>query len=1524
MQGPDFRALRIGALARGRYIAVTFIFLMSAPVPTLGQRKPEPEESDINTKRQEWFFGMRAYPRGFIPGTARLKALERVRQMAGPAPRSVRQSATVSSSQWTSIGPQPINTYSQLNAGRIWALGVDPGNTAVAYAGTDGGGVWKTTNGGTTWAPLTDQQASLGITSLALDPSNSAVIYAGTGGSAAIAAGILKSTDGGNTWTQITGPFLPADEYPLQVSAIAVNAGNDQIVLAGASGYGIYRSTDAGATWTSVLPDITMYEVFFDPSNTSNAYATVYGQGVYKSTDTGQTWSLINGSGTNALPIASMGAINIAISPSSPGTIYAALKNSSNDLLLGFYKTTNGGNNWLPIAAPPNDNVDYWNWSLRVHPTNPNVVFAGSLLLSRSLDGGNTWTDVGDEGPPFIHVDQHSQVFSPDGNTLYIGNDGGVWSTTGPSASSITWIDLNTTFATTLFYPGLSINPTNVNIAFAGAQDNGTEYYQGNLSWNEVACGDGGWTAIDFVNPQNVYATCQEIDIWKSTDGGTSWNPAQNGINTTDDSQFIPPFVMDPSNSLRLYFGASRVYQTTDGASSWSAISGDLAEYGLTAIAVAPSGSNTVYAGGYGQLYVTTNALSGANATWSSIMAGLPDLSITQIAVNPNNSLVAYVTLSGFNFGDGGGHVYQTTNGGLNWTNVSGDLPDIPVNDLVIDPDTPNTLYVATDIGVFRTVDAGESWLPLASGLPYVVVNSLKLHEPTRTLRAATYGRGAWDLWIPVGNQVPIGIASSPSGAPFQLDDGTTYQAPVTFSWTPGTQHTVTWLESWTGLEGARYVFENWMDGGTNPRTITVPSSSTTYTANITAQYLLSLAVTPASAGQLAAVPSSTDGYYNSGVSVQVQATPSAGYGFWYFSGGASGSTNPVGVTIAQPVSVTGNFYCALDGLSYPPYSTSSDGTSGLFDFSIGAGCAWTAVSDSAWLTINPASGADGATLQYVIAANPGAARTGNVIMTYNGTWTAPYAVNQDAAGSQRATVVSLSPVAGAGLSTISTAQFSAPGGYGQVSTAVIAYNSTDSNSYCEAYLVQSPGGNAIVLGDDLASTWPTAGLPGSGTLSVSRCSINVASVSVSGSGDTLLLTVPFQFATTFGGTKLVNLSAGTSASNGWTSVQQMGSFLVGGTSALLFISTPPCRVVDTRDGTKPSGFGPPNLAGEATRSFAPPNGACGIPATAQAYSMNVTVVPDGPLGYLTVWPTGQSQPFVSTLNSLDGAVQANAAVVAAGTGGAISVFATSNTNLVLDINGYFVPATDSSALGFYPMAPCRLVDTRPGAPSTIVTGSLPAGTSTTLPILSSSCHVPSAAQAYSLNFTLVPPGPVSYLTVYPTGESLPVVSTMNDLTGTVVANAAIAPAGTGGSIEAYVTQTTNLVVDINGYFAPVAEGALSLYALPPCRVLDTRTLAGVDPFAGAINVDVIGSGCGGTSAAQGYVFNATVVPDGPLGYLTLWPQGSAQPLVSTLNAEDGDITSNMAIVPTSSTEISAFASNSTNLVLDLFGYFAP
>ena len=382
----------------------------------------------------------------------------------------------------------------------------------------------------------------------------------------------------------------------------------------------------------------------------------------------------------------------------------------------------------------------------------------------------------------------------------------------------------------------------------------------------------------------------------------------------------------------------------------------------------------------------------------------------------------------------------------------------------------------------------------------------------------------------------------------------------------------------------------------------------------------------------------------------------------------------------------------------------------------------------------------------------------------------------------------------------------------------------------------------------------------------------------------------------------------------------------VVGASAVRFISIPPCRVVDTRDDTKPFGFGPPFISGETSRSFPIPNGSCSIPAASEAYSLNVTVVPHGELGYITVWPTGQNRPVASTMNSLDGEVKANAAIVPAGTGGAIGVFATDDTDVILDINGYFVPLTNSSGLAFYPMTPCRLVDTRPGAPSTVSTGALTGYTSRTLPLLASSCNVPATAQAYSLNFTLIPPAgqAVGYLTVYPTGGSLPTVSTLNDPTGTVEANAAIAPAGTGGSIDVLATDPTDLAVDINGYFAPAAEGALSLYTLPTCRALDTRNPAGAPPFAGTINVNVLGSGCGGADTAQAYVFNATVVPDGFLGYLTLWPEGNVKPVVSTLNAYNGDVTSNMAIVPTSNTEISAFATSNTFLILDISGYFAP
>ena len=380
---------------------------------------------------------------------------------------------------------------------------------------------------------------------------------------------------------------------------------------------------------------------------------------------------------------------------------------------------------------------------------------------------------------------------------------------------------------------------------------------------------------------------------------------------------------------------------------------------------------------------------------------------------------------------------------------------------------------------------------------------------------------------------------------------------------------------------------------------------------------------------------------------------------------------------------------------------------------------------------------------------------------------------------------------------------------------------------------------------------------------------------------------------------------------------------LSGAGIGLYFVPITPCRVLDTRLANGP--FGGPAITGQTSRSFVIPNSACNIPANAQAYSMNVAVVPQGQLGFLTVWPTGQAQPYVATLNS-DGRIKSNAAIIPAGTGGAISAFATNTTDLVLDINGYFLPSNNAPAgMQFYPITPCRLVDTR--LANGALGGPFIGGQTTrTFPLTSGACGIPGVVQAYSVNFAAVPRvGTLGYLTAWPTGQAQPYVANLNAPTGTVTANAGIVPAGTNGSINVFATNDTDLVIDVNGYFAPPgAPGGLSLYNVTPCRVLDTRLPAGSPPFSGTINVNAAASGCGAPASAQALVFNATVVPSGGLGFLTLWPQGTAQPYVATLNASDGAITGNMAIVPDTNGSISAYATNATHLVLDLFGYFAP
>ncbi|MFN0166343.1 MAG: PQQ-dependent sugar dehydrogenase [Bryobacteraceae bacterium] len=382
------------------------------------------------------------------------------------------------------------------------------------------------------------------------------------------------------------------------------------------------------------------------------------------------------------------------------------------------------------------------------------------------------------------------------------------------------------------------------------------------------------------------------------------------------------------------------------------------------------------------------------------------------------------------------------------------------------------------------------------------------------------------------------------------------------------------------------------------------------------------------------------------------------------------------------------------------------------------------------------------------------------------------------------------------------------------------------------------------------------------------------------------------------------------------------------------FVPVTPCRTVDTRVGQGALGaFGPPALSAGAIRMVPIPAGPCGIPSSAKAYSLNVTVVPRGFLSYLTIWPVGQPQPVVSTLNSFQGEVVANAAIVPGGSSGAVNVFVTDATDVIMDINGFFAAPGSPGELQFYPVPPCRLADTRADSQKTGPFGapSLSGGLARSFPVLAGGCGIPSSARAYALNATVVPPGPLDYLTLWPSGSSQPLVSTLNSFSGAIVANAAIVPAGQGGAVNVFASQATDVILDINGYFAPPGPGGLNFTPVAPCRVADTRRGSG---FTGAFGEPPLNPGanrvltasasnCGIPPTARALAFNVTVVPAASLSFLTAWPTGLALPQVSTLNSFRGFVVANAAIIPTGTGgAVSFYATDQTDLIVDVSGYF--
>jgi photosystem II stability/assembly factor-like uncharacterized protein len=730
--------------------ALLFVLFVAATSASAAWAQDFDERDDNPLRRMEDFYRRRAYPFDRIPAGALQRARSQVRAIrlsflsaAAPPP--------ISGTQWQTLGPTSLPNDGT-SIGRITTVAVDPTNSNIVYVGGAQGGVWKTTNGGANWTPLTDKECALAMGSIAIDPVDPTIVYAGTGeqnysGDSYWGCGVLRSTNGGTSWTPIGPTALQAPASWTQIARVVIapsTAGTPgTTTLLVASDFGLYRSVDGGANWATVLAG-EINDIVLDPTNDSVAYAAVRLSRVYKSTNRGATWSAV----AAGFPTTTVGRINLGIAPSSSQTLYAAVHNASNSALLGIWKTTNGGTAWSQLSATgasctQGSNSQCWyDMFIGVSPTNPDTVYFGGINLFRSTDGGSSFSQIGGG----IHVDQHAIAFDPqDPATLYVGNDGGVYRSSNAGDS---WTSLNAGLALTQFYEGISLHPSDQTVVMGGTQDNGTLQYVGQPNWSYVLGGDGGYTAIDQENPLTRYAETQWGGSYsgpRRSDGG-GYVQRLNGISLSDSAEFMPPLVMDLGHPQTLYFGTRRVYRTTNRGDTWSAISpylvgGSYFFQGLTAIGPAPSNLEGIYVGAWnGQVYVTPDG--GAN--WNLRTTGLPTRYVEDFAVDRADWQTAYVTLSGF----GSGHVFRTTNAGQTWTNVSNNLPDIPVNAVIVDPASRGIVMVGTDVGVFISSDSGGAWTPIDQGLPNVAVFDIAYNPATATLIAATHGRGMFALQL--------------------------------------------------------------------------------------------------------------------------------------------------------------------------------------------------------------------------------------------------------------------------------------------------------------------------------------------------------------------------------------------------------------------------------------------------------------------------------------------------------------------------------------------------------------------------------------------------------------------------------------------------------------------------------------------------------------------------------------------------------------------------------------------------------
>jgi len=719
-----------------------------------GEKIPKP------VSRYHYYMQQRAYPFENIPDRAVVNSFEEKDIMSYKLSKNSNYTQSLHN-EWRLVGPSNIG-------GRVKSIAIHPDNDNIVYIGAAAGGVWKTTDGGNTWKALLDKANSIAFGSISIDEQNPEVIYVGTGeavsggGNIYAGNGILKSENGGESWKQIglttIGAFSKVFCHPL----------NSKLIIAGGFGRsgGLYISEDAGITWKRTVEG-SITDVSINERDENEMLCAINGADILISNDKGKSWNSIK---KGDLANNNLGRISVQFSKVASNVIYT-LCEMGPDRIGKVYKSINKGQTWFLVHDGKTEffgsnSQGFYDNYIETHPTDVNRVLAGGIDTWLTVNGAQFLNQTNGYTGGNVHVDQHCAAFSrKNPNIVYIGNDGGVYRSTN---GGLLWTDKNLGLPITQFY-GLGIDNKQANKNVGGTQDNGT---LGDLlggDWSLLLGGDGFQVVVDsekkFFYGESQYGNISKISYGTGqltrqsfTQGLT---PAVSG-----NSLFDSPLIGDPNNSSYIWHGRKSIYLNY-GSGSWYEFPQTKITNFYSAIGVSHGKEELIYAGtNNGEVYVSQN---GVDAPFISVQGnGLVNRFVSSIKTSFVDPKVAYITYSGY----GTPHIFKTADEGRSWVNISGNLPNTPINEIEIDPDYPTHIYAATDAGVFATYDEGLNWFPFGRALPNSPSIALEFHNNlsvinNKILRVATHGRSIWEIDIPAENVTEHTIVKPIGGESF-------------------------------------------------------------------------------------------------------------------------------------------------------------------------------------------------------------------------------------------------------------------------------------------------------------------------------------------------------------------------------------------------------------------------------------------------------------------------------------------------------------------------------------------------------------------------------------------------------------------------------------------------------------------------------------------------------------------------------------------------------------------------------------